>query len=251
MQSNAVTAVGEHADPDAASKLIVGAVGMVDLDDPPELAQLRVFAGYAGWGEGQLDDEVEQEAWILEPALPTIPSRRRPLGRVLERMGDEFALLARMPTDPSDELESSRRPPPPPPRRRPGRGRGRPRRSRDAVRHLAGGLVVTSASTRAMNLRPSLLRRSEAGVLNPSAGRITSPDDALALGLQHDPRSRRVSSLIGVSASTSGRDAVGARSGGRAAGRAAMRDQGAVGAQMAPSSSKSRRARGAICETYD
>ena len=102
VQSNAVTAIGEHADPELASKLIVGAVGMVDLDDPPELGQLRVFAGYAGWGEGQLDDEVEQEAWILEQALPQDPFDDGDLwAGVLERMGDEFALLARMPSDPS------------------------------------------------------------------------------------------------------------------------------------------------------
>ncbi len=75
---------------------------MVDLDDPPELGQLRVFAGYAGWGEGQLDDEVEQEAWIVEQAHPDDPFDEGDLwAGVLERMGDEFALLARMPSDPS------------------------------------------------------------------------------------------------------------------------------------------------------
>lgn len=30
--------------------------------------QLRVFAGYAGWGPGQLDDEMRREAWLVEPA---------------------------------------------------------------------------------------------------------------------------------------------------------------------------------------
>ena len=102
VQSNAVTAIGEHAEPGASSKLIVGTVGMVDLDDPPKLAQLRVFAGYAGWGAGQLDDEVEQEAWMVEPAHPDDPFAEGDLwAAVLERMGDEFALLARMPSDPS------------------------------------------------------------------------------------------------------------------------------------------------------
>ena len=102
VQSNAITAIGEHADPAAASKLIVGEVGMVDLDDPPELAQLRVYAGYAGWGEGQLDDEVSQEAWIVEPAQPQDPFGEGDLwAAVLARMGDQFALLARMPSDPS------------------------------------------------------------------------------------------------------------------------------------------------------
>jgi putative transcriptional regulator len=102
VQSNAVTAIGEHTEPGASSKLIVGPVGMVDLDDPPKLGQVRVFAGYAGWGAGQLDDEVEQEAWMIEPAHPDDPFVDGDLwASVLERMGDEFALLARMPSDPS------------------------------------------------------------------------------------------------------------------------------------------------------
>ena len=31
-------------------------------------ARRRVFAGYAGWGEGQLDAEVEQGDWIVHDA---------------------------------------------------------------------------------------------------------------------------------------------------------------------------------------
>ena len=73
VQPSAVTAVGEHADPGEATKLIVGTVGMVDLDEPPELARIRVFAGYAGWGPGQLDAELEAEAWIVEDAHPDDP----------------------------------------------------------------------------------------------------------------------------------------------------------------------------------
>lgn len=102
VQPNAVTAVGEHADPGEATKLIVGAVGMVDLDRQPTLTRVRVFAGYAGWGPGQLDSEVEAEAWIVEAAHPDDPFAEDDLwGRVLARKGGEFALLARMPADPS------------------------------------------------------------------------------------------------------------------------------------------------------
>lgn len=102
VQPNAVTAIGEHAEPELAGKLIVGQVGMVDLEQPPELARLRVFAGYAGWGAGQLDGELESEAWITDPAHPDDPFAEGDLwAGVLRRKGGEHALLARMPADPS------------------------------------------------------------------------------------------------------------------------------------------------------
>jgi len=102
VQPNAVTAIGEHSDPDEATKLLVGQVGMVDLDDPPELHRLRVFVGYAGWGSEQLDGELEQEAWIIEQAHPDDPFANGDLwAAVLARKGGEYALLARMPADPS------------------------------------------------------------------------------------------------------------------------------------------------------
>jgi putative transcriptional regulator len=102
VQPNAVTAIGEHADPAAASKLIVGGVGMVDLDDPPDLSRLRVFVGYAGWSAGQLDGELEQEAWIVEDVHPDDPFAEGDLwASVLNRKGGEYSLLARMPPDPS------------------------------------------------------------------------------------------------------------------------------------------------------
>jgi putative transcriptional regulator len=102
VQPNAVTAIGEHTDPADASKLIVGGVGMVDLDDPPELSRLRVYVGYAGWSAGQLDGEVEQEAWIVAEVHPDDPFSDRDLwADVLDRKGGEYSLLARMPPDPS------------------------------------------------------------------------------------------------------------------------------------------------------
>src|SRR5262249_25127023 len=73
VQATAVTAIGARSDPDEATKLLVGPGGMVDLDDPPELHRVRVFVGYAGWGAEQLDGELEQEAWIVEPAHPDDP----------------------------------------------------------------------------------------------------------------------------------------------------------------------------------
>jgi putative transcriptional regulator len=102
VQPNAVTAIGEHIDPAASSRLVVGDVGMVDLDDPPELGRVRVFAGYAGWGPGQLDAELEAEAWIVgDPSADDVFAEGDLWAEVLNRMGGEYTLLAMMPLDPS------------------------------------------------------------------------------------------------------------------------------------------------------
>jgi putative transcriptional regulator len=63
-----------------------------------------VFAGYAGWGSGQLDAEIEGGDWISHTALPEDVFTDVPedlWGRVLTRKGGSYALLARMPLDPS------------------------------------------------------------------------------------------------------------------------------------------------------
>ena len=63
-----------------------------------------MFAGHAGWGPGQLEREIGREDWILEPAEPEdlfAPAPAELWSRVLERKGGQFAILARMPPDPS------------------------------------------------------------------------------------------------------------------------------------------------------
>jgi putative transcriptional regulator len=63
-----------------------------------------VFAGYSGWGGGQLESELEQETWIVEPAEPDDVFTADPDGlwaEVLCRKGGAYAILARMPLDPS------------------------------------------------------------------------------------------------------------------------------------------------------
>ena len=51
----------------------VARLGLVDLDAPPGLlaaaiVSLRVYAGYAGWGPGQLAREVRLGSWVVAPA---------------------------------------------------------------------------------------------------------------------------------------------------------------------------------------
>lgn len=99
---NALTCVGEFSDATDSQRLIVGAVGMVDLDAPAPVERIRVFAGYAGWAPGQLDSELDQGGWIVTEPSPEDPFSDGDLwSSVLGRMGGEFELLSRLPDDPS------------------------------------------------------------------------------------------------------------------------------------------------------
>ncbi|MEV5577010.1 YqgE/AlgH family protein [Streptomyces parvus] len=86
-----------------------GAIGLVDLETPPELlgpalGSLRIFAGYAGWGPGQLEGELTEGAWYVVESEPGDVSSPRPeqLWRaVLRRQRSELAMIATYPDDPS------------------------------------------------------------------------------------------------------------------------------------------------------
>jgi len=84
-------------------------IGLVDLDAPPQLleggiASLRVFAGYAGWGPGQVQAEIEEGAWYVLPAEPSDAFAAEPerlWQMVLRRAGGTLALVATYPDDPA------------------------------------------------------------------------------------------------------------------------------------------------------
>jgi putative transcriptional regulator len=109
VQPTGVVIMGQFRDPDDAAVLAFDDVGFVagepDFDQlGPELLRARVFAGLAGWGPGQLEAEIEREDWILETAVADDVFTDDPESLwsvVLERKGGSFALLARMPPDPS------------------------------------------------------------------------------------------------------------------------------------------------------
>lgn len=88
---------------------LAGRLGLVDLDTPPEvvaaeLGALRIFAGYAGWGVGQLEHEIEEGAWYLLDPVPGDPFVFEPdrMWRdVLRRQGGALAVVATCPEDPT------------------------------------------------------------------------------------------------------------------------------------------------------
>jgi putative transcriptional regulator len=82
--------------------LVPGLGELADVVDGAD--NIRVFAGYAGWGADQLDGELERDDWIVEPARASDVFSESPeelWAAVLERKGGQYALLARMPEDPS------------------------------------------------------------------------------------------------------------------------------------------------------
>lgn len=86
---------------------VLGDLGLLDLSaDPSGLATLltdvRLYAGYSGWGPGQLDHELAAEAWFVvdaEPDDPFVPDGATLWSRILERQGGHLARLSRVPRD--------------------------------------------------------------------------------------------------------------------------------------------------------
>jgi putative transcriptional regulator len=109
VQSSSIVMLAEFTDPSPAGLLVLGRIGLPAPEASLEelaaaTSRCRVFAGYAGWGEGQLDAEVEQGDWIPHDALPGDvfnDSPRELWSEVLTRKGGRYALIARMPLDPS------------------------------------------------------------------------------------------------------------------------------------------------------
>lgn len=92
---------GEHLAP------LTGTIASADLASDPSLVagsidQLRVFRGYAGWGPGQLEGEIEAGAWLVVDTEPTdlFTGQPQELWRdVLRRQPGRLAWLADAPDD--------------------------------------------------------------------------------------------------------------------------------------------------------
>jgi putative transcriptional regulator len=109
VQPSSIVFLAEFLDPTPAGLLVLGRIGFpapdASIDELTEAtARRRVFAGYAGWGEGQLDAEVDQGDWIAHSAVPDDVFTDVPAelwSSVLTRKGGSYALIASMPSDPS------------------------------------------------------------------------------------------------------------------------------------------------------
>jgi putative transcriptional regulator len=107
VQPEAAVVLADFQDPDRAGILALDTIGFlpeeVDADGIEGLRRARVFAGYAGWGAGQLEAEMADSSWHATPAHPgdvfaSDPDRL--WASAVGRLGPAFRLLRTMPLDP-------------------------------------------------------------------------------------------------------------------------------------------------------
>src|SRR3954471_10180018 len=106
VQPDAYMVLAEFDDVEQAAAPIMGDLGFMPADAEPEdlaIRRLRLFAGYSGWGSGQLEAELAEPSWIVveaeaDDAFVDDPDE---LWRtVLHRKGGPFSLMENMPFDP-------------------------------------------------------------------------------------------------------------------------------------------------------
>ena len=95
-----------HAEPEAWNR-VAGDIGIVNLEASGpirELTNLRIFAGYAGWAPGQLEGELDANAWIVLDSTTGDISTSMPQALwedVLKRQPGSLAMLAEYPDEPA------------------------------------------------------------------------------------------------------------------------------------------------------
>ena len=64
---------------------------------------IRLFVGYSGWAEGQLEDEMKSKSWIVAKAEIDLLFTTKPKdlwNQILEKMGDPYSYMVNLPEDP-------------------------------------------------------------------------------------------------------------------------------------------------------
>ena len=78
---------------------------LVDLGESfSSTVRLKIFAGYAGWSPGQLEDEMKRDTWMTHPAsleLVFHPNPEQLWPAILKEKGWKYKLIAEPPEDPS------------------------------------------------------------------------------------------------------------------------------------------------------
>src|SRR5918999_2457385 len=99
VQPEAAVVLADFEDPGRAGVLALDSIGFLpeesDADSLGGLRRARVFAGYAGWGAGQLEAEMEEESWHATPAAGgevLTPDPERLWRRVVRGLGPGFRL---------------------------------------------------------------------------------------------------------------------------------------------------------------
>ena len=108
VQESAVLVLAEFEDPEEAALLVVDDIGFLPGDGDFDLLagatrRVRVFAGYAGWGPGQLEEELDEQSWVVLPARTSDVFTTAPealWSAVLRRHGGALSILALLPEDP-------------------------------------------------------------------------------------------------------------------------------------------------------
>jgi putative transcriptional regulator len=107
VQTDAAVVIAEFSDPTQAGLVAFGTVGFLpeeaDIGARDAIVRARVFAGYSGWGPGQLEEELGEDAWLLTPATQGDVFTDQPdrlWEHVVARLGPAYAMLRTMPADP-------------------------------------------------------------------------------------------------------------------------------------------------------
>ncbi len=64
--------------------------------------RVKMFAGYAGWSPGQLEEEMQRDAWLTHPASLDLifdTGHEQLWQKILRQKGWQYRLLAQMPED--------------------------------------------------------------------------------------------------------------------------------------------------------
>ena len=108
VQQQAAVVVAEFHDPSRAGVIAFDHVGFLAEDADHEhlegVGRARVFAGYAGWGPGQLEAELDEEAWIVTAARADDVFSAEPellWDSVVQRLGARYEVMRLLPEDPS------------------------------------------------------------------------------------------------------------------------------------------------------